>query len=374
MINSIDSINLKGRKVILQLDFSRGLYFYSKTIKHVSEKSSALLIIGTLDSKRTFSSQAEEISEITGRPVSFVAQSVFEKKLPVTVEDAFKKKEIVLLENLSLLPEEIQGDSVLAQAVSRLGDLYVNECFKLSYQELASLNQIPDFLESAGGFNLMKEIKAANQVSREGLVVVLGGDKVLESIKLIAPLSGVAQHLLISGKIAESIFMVKGLSPGKEWPEEDAVRLINRLDLTSPKLHLPIDVVTGPKKLDDSYRRIFAPGEVRKEDDIYDIGPATIQLFSEIIRGAKSLVWRGPLGLNSWPEFSQGTQAIAQEVADQKNLFSILAGEELISFIEKNNFADKFNHLSTGAESMMRMIAGKEIAGLKSLASNQLIS
>ncbi|HQO27819.1 MAG TPA: phosphoglycerate kinase [Candidatus Pacearchaeota archaeon] len=374
MINSLDKINLKQKKVILQLDFEESFSSYRATIKKLIEEEARILVIGTLAGEVSLAPWAEELGQITGRPVDFLAHSIFEKSLPDQVERSFSQNQVVLLENLAIYPEERQGEPVLAQALSRLGQVYVNEAFGLTYLSYASINHLPNLLESAGGVGLIKEYEAGIYLSKRPLTAIIGGDKIFESLELVLAFLEKGDHVLISGKMAEAIFRVKGISPGKDWPEEESVKLINRLDITDTKLHLPVDVVTGPKGLDDSYRRVFAPGEVRKEDDVYDIGPETIRLFSEIIAQSPALVWRGPLGLYTWPEFSRGTKEIAEAIANQPDIFSVVGGQETVAFLKKMGLLNEFSHVSTGGESIMRLAAGRDLPGLKALSTSKLIN
>lgn len=374
MINHLDKLSLGQKKVLLQLDFEQPLENFRPTIEHLVKNSASIIVIGTLNRETGLGSRVNELADITGRAVSFLSHSVFEKSLPGQVATLLDQGQIVLLENLAFYPEERKGDSVLAQALSRLADIYVNEAFRMSHRNYASLVQLPDFLESAGGLNLMEERRAiAALEEKDDLAVILGGDKITESLELAFSFLAKANHILVSGKIAEAIFRVKGISPGKDWPEDRAVRLIKKLDLTDSRLHLPVDVVTGPKNLDDSYRRVFAPGEVRKEDDVYDIGPETIRLFSEIIGRSQALVWRGPLGLHSWPEFGQGTRQIAESILTTKDIYSVVGGRETISFLRRIGQLQGFSHVSSGGESMMRLAAGQELPALRALSSDKLI-
>ncbi len=373
MINTLKDLELKGKKVLLQLDFEEPLESYRETIEYLLKQSAAIIVVGSLRTGLSIAPWVDELEKVAGCSVAFLSHSVFEKAVPSQVEDALSEGKVVLLENLISYPEEKKGDSVLAQALSRFADVYVNEAFGLSHLAYASLVQLPDFLESAAGFNLMKEKEAIERLKENSLTVVLGGDKVVESLQLAFDFSDKADHILVSGKIAEAIFRVNGISPGKDWPNEQAVKLVKKLKLTDNKLHLPVDVVTGPKNLDDSYRRVFAPGDVRKEDDIYDIGPETIRLFSEVVNRSAALVWRGPLGLYTWPEFSRGTQALAEAVTEKQGMYSVVGGREMVSFLDKVGLSDKFSHVSSGGEAMMRLAAGRELPALKALSGDKLI-
>jgi phosphoglycerate kinase len=373
MINSVDKLDLKEKRVLLQINFDSSPYSYRQTIDYLLSQKAFLLLIGTTENDSSFLPWLDELEEMTGQSIPFLAQSIFEKSFSDRIKNCFDQNQIVLLENLAIYPEEKEGESVLAQALSRLADFYVNEAFGSSYLNHASLVLLPDFLESAGGFNLMKEREAIVALNNHPTTVILGGDKILESSKLLLSFLKKADHILVSGKIAEAIFRVRGISPGKEWPNNKIVRLINQIDLTDTRLHLPIDVVTGSKNLDDSYSRIFAPGEVRKEDDIYDIGPETIRLFQGIIDQSKALVWRGPLGLYTWPEFSKGTQAIAERIAQNEGLYSVVGGKETTFFLKKIGLLDKFSHVSEGGETMMQLAAGQKLSSLEALLRNKLI-
>lgn len=373
MINSLDKINLKDKRAILQLDFDESFKSCRQTIEYLLKHKTSLIIIGSLEKEMSLMPWIDELEKITGRSVAFLDQSIFEKSFPDKVKNCLEQNQVVLLENLVIYPEEERGDSVLAQALSRLADIYVNEAFGTSYLSYASLTQLPDFLESAGGFDLLKEKNSIERLNDQAMTVVLGGDRVADTLRLLLMFLEKSEHILVSGKIAEAIFRVKGISPGRNWPDDQIVRLIKKINLADPKLHLPIDVVTGPKNLDDSYRRVFAPGEVRKEDDIYDIGPETIRLFKNIINHSKSLIWRGPLGLYAWPEFSRGTQAIAEAITQKTDLYSVVGGREIVGFLGKLNLLDKFSHVSNGGETMMRMAAGQKLPPFESLLSDNLI-
>jgi len=372
MIKSLNQVNSKKKKVVLQLDFEEPFSSYHSTINQLIQEEAQLVIIGTLGGEISLASWVEELESISGRPVNFLTHSLFEKSLPEKVDRSLAQNQIVLLENLAIYPEERRGEPVLAQALSRLGQVYVNEAFGLSYLPYASINHLPDLLESAGGINFLKEYQAGEHLSGRPLTAIIGGDRIIESLDLILAFLEKNDHVLVSGKIAEAIFRVKGISPGKEWPDERAVKLINRIEITNTKLHLPVDVVTGPKLLDGSYRRVFAPGEVRKEDDIYDIGPETIRLFSEIIAQSPALVWRGPLGLYTWPEFSRGTKEIAEAIANQPDIFSVVGGQETIVFLKKLGLLGDFNHVSSGGEAIMRLAAGRQLSGIHALSTSKL--
>lgn len=373
MIKSLNQVNLKKKKVVLQLDFEEQFSSYHSTISRLIQEDAQLVVIGTLESEISLASWAGELEEVAGRPVDFLAHSLFEKSLPQRADRSLAQNKVVLLENLAIYPEERRGEPVLAQALSRLGRVYVNEAFGLSYLPYASINCLPDLLESAGGVNFLKEYQAGEYLSERPLTAIIGGDRIIESVDLILAFLEKNDHVLVSGKIAEAIFRVKGISPGKDWPDEKAIKLINRIEITNTKLHLPVDVVTGPKVLDSSYRRVFAPGEVRKEDDVYDIGPETIRLFSEIIAQSPALVWRGPLGLYTWPEFSRGTKEIAEAIANQPDIFSVVGGQETVVFLKKLGLLSNFNHVSSGGEVIMRLAAGCQLPGVQALSTSKLI-
>ncbi|MBM3250991.1 MAG: phosphoglycerate kinase [Candidatus Nealsonbacteria bacterium] len=302
-----------------------------------------------------------------------VIQKRLEKYLGVPVLLGKKKAgegEILLLENLRFHKGEEKNDEKFAKGLAKLGDVYVNEAFAVCHRPHASIIGVPKYLPSAAGFLLEKEIKILSRVLEDPwrpLVVIIGGLKIESKIKVIKQFLEKADQLLVGGKIAEPILIVKGICVGRPWPLEEVVKEIEKFNLTSTKLHLPIDALVSPDETGEMYVNEAAPGRVRKDEMLLDIGPETIKMFSKIIKEAKMIVWAGPVGLFERPFFEKGTKAIAEQIVRNYKAFKIVGGGDTLSALKKFGLRDKFDHISTGGGAMLAFLGGEELPGLKIL-------
>ena len=171
-----------------------------------------------------------------------------------------------------------------------------------------------------------------------------------------------ADHLLLGGKIAYEILAGKGICPGGPLPEGEILKKIEKINLTNPKLHLPIDAALCLKTLEEGYFRQASLGQIRKEEEIFDIGPETINLFSEIIKGAKTVIWNGPLGHFEDERFAKSSLSIANAIIKSK-AFSIAGGGDTDAFLAKYNLREEFDHVSTGGGAMLAFLSGEKLPG-----------
>ncbi len=232
-------------------------------------------------------------------------------------------KEVVFLDNLRLDEREKENSDEFAKELATLGDLYINDAFGVCHRNHTSVVGVPKYLPSGAGFLLEKEIKVLSNIlenPEHPLVAIIGGIKIESKTKVIEQFLEKADYVLIGGKIADN------------------------LNLTSSKLHLPIDHKDG-----------------------LDIGPKTIEMFSEIIRKAKMIVWAGPLGKFEDPVYEQGTKQIAEEISKNDKAFKIAGGGDTIFALTKWGLQDKFDHISTGGGAMLQFLSGEELPGLKAL-------
>lgn len=279
-------------------------------------------------------------------------------------------KEFTLLENLRLNKGEKENDDKFARELAKLGDIYINDAFGVCHRAHASVVGVPKYLPSGAGLLLEKEIKILSKSLEKPwrpLVAVIGGAKIASKIKVIKHFLEKADHLLIGGKVANAILIVKGICVGKPWPGEEAAEEIKKFNLTSTKLHLPIDAVASPDETGQFYVRETAPAKVRKDEKLLDIGPETIKMFSKIIKDAKMIIWSGPLGRFEEPLFEKGTKEIAEKIAKNHQAFKVAGGGDTIFALAKFGLRDKFDHVSTGGGAMLEFLSGEELPGLKAL-------
>jgi len=312
---------------------------------------------------------AEKLSQLMQTEVHFFDDPIgpiLEKKLEV-----FNHGEIILLENLRFSPGEKTNDPNFAAQLASLGDIFVQDGFGVCHRAHASTYGVAQFLPSCTGFLLKQEIEALNKAMNNPvrpLVAILGGIKVSTKTKLIEKLLELADNVLVGGKIANSILIVKGICVRDKWTSEEdcLLKLVNKIQLTNPKLHLPIDGVIGLSNLSEEYQRIGAVGTVKKDEDIFDIGPETIEQYKNIIKEAKTIIWNGPLGYYEDDDYRKGTQEIMKAVANS-GAYSILGGGDTVDIVHQLKMDDKFSYISTGGGAMLDYIAGEEMPGLKAL-------
>jgi 3-phosphoglycerate kinase len=387
MLKTLSDFDFKNKKVLVRCDFNVSFDEKGKilddfrikktlpTIDYLLKNQAKVILISHLgrpkgrDLKFSLKAIASELEKLLKKKIKFLEDCLGEK---VEKEiEKMKEGEIILLENLRFYKQEEENNLNFAENLAKLADIYLNEAFSVCHRNHASVVSIPKFLPSGMGFLLKKEIEALEKVLKEPLrplVVIIGGAKIETKIKVIEKFLEKADHLLLGGEIANSILRVKGISIGKPWPEEKVVKKIEKLNLTNPKLHLPVDVIASPDKIGKVYIRQAAPGEVRKKELILDIGPETINIFSKIIKEAKMIFWNGPLGLFEENLFERGTREICQEICQNQSAFKIAGGGETIFAIKKYNFLEKFDHLSTGGGAMLDFLSGEELPGLKALS------
>jgi 3-phosphoglycerate kinase len=282
-----------------------------------------------------------------------------------------KEGEVILLENLRFYSEEEANDLEFSKKLAKLGDVFVQEGFSVCHREHASVVGVASLLPAYPGFLLEKEVsvlKKALENPERPLVSIVGGVKLATKIKLLERLLNISDYVLVGGKIANTILVLKGICVKDGWSQEEAdlLDVVQRIDLTSTKLHLPVDGVIALKDLTQKYMRIGAVGTLKKDENIYDIGPDTVEKFKAIIKEAKTVIWNGPMGYSELTAFENGTREIMKAVAENEG-FSIMGGGETAEAIAKFGIEDKIEHISTGGGAMLDFISGEELPGIKIL-------
>lgn len=384
MFKSLKDFNFQDRRVLLRCDFNVPIEqgrvlddFRLKkalpTINYLNEKGAKIILLSHLGrpekgEKLSLRPVAEKLKELLGRKVKFLKECVG-KKVKKKI-DKMKAGEVALLENLRFEKGEEANEENFAYQLAELGDVYVSEAFSVSHRAHASIVRVPKLLPSLPGFLLTKEIETLSKISKNPqrpLVVVLGGVKISSKIKALVKLLPMTDHVLLGGKVANALLVVKGISIGRPWPEETVAQMIKGLNLTSLKIHLPIDVVASSDESGEFYIRETGPGNVRKEEKILDIGEETIQTFKQIIREARTIVWSGPLGLYEEPHFRKGTEEIGQAIARAHSAFRVAGGGDTVKALRQFNLLQRFDFISTGGGAMLFFLAGETLPGLDAL-------
>jgi phosphoglycerate kinase len=407
----IEDLELKGKRVVMRVDFNvpvkdgkvdndKRLRASLPSIRYVLDKGGSLVLmshLGRPDGKRVAKHSlrpvATRLAELLGRPVTFLEDCVGE-----AVEKAcasLKPGDVALLENLRFHIEEEgkvkleDGTSVKADpdavkafraSLSRLGDVYVNDAFGTAHRAHSSMVGV-GLPQRASGYLMKKELDflgdAVNAPKRP-FVAIIGGAKVSGKIDVIEALLPKVDTLIIGGGMAFTFYKAQGKEIGGSLVEEDRLDMAKTLlAKAGGKLVLPVDTVVT-ELFDFDGRKLGALRTVAWDgigpNDIgVDVGEKTRARFAEIVRGAKTVVWNGPMGVFEIPETAKGTLAVANALAEAtaNGAITVVGGGDSVSAIEKNGLADKVTHVSTGGGASLEFLEGKELPGVTNLSESE---
>ncbi len=292
--------------------------------------------------------------------------------------EKLERGQSLLLENLRFHPEEEANDPEFARHLGKLCDFYVNDAFGSAHRAHASTEGITHFVEkNAAGLLMEKELEYLGKAlshAQKPFVAILGGAKVGDKIGVIKHLMGKVNALIIGGGMAYTFLKAQGHEIGKSLLEADKVELARQI-LDEAKAHnvtvlLPVDHVVADRVDAGARIRTIAEGEPIPPDMIaVDIGPATVDLFSTEIGGARTIVWNGPMGVFEIEAFAKGTRKIAHAVADNGAAVSIIGGGDSVAAVKAAGVADKITHISTGGGASLEFLEGKKLPGVEALSN-----
>jgi phosphoglycerate kinase len=335
---------------------------------------------------------AAKLADLLGCNVNFVDDCVGEKV--ETVANALPAGGILILENMRYYSEEEANDPVFAEKLARLADVYVNDAFGAAHRAHASTEGVARVVAKRGGkcaagLLMERELKFLGEELEKParpFVVILGGAKVSDKIKVIDRLLEKADSILVGGAMAYTFRLAQGYKTGKSLVEADkgdvARAALEKAKTKKVQFLLPVDdVVAVPvktDKLDKKGKPVIEWQNPRTSSDLncpddaagLDIGPATVEAYSEVIAKAKTILWNGPMGLFEDKRFATGTNAIAQAVADatQKNgAKSIIGGGDSVKALNKAGLGDKVTFMSTGGGASLEFLEGAVLPGVAAL-------
>jgi phosphoglycerate kinase len=386
---TIRDLNLKNRRVFIRVDFNVPLKGgvigddtrireSLPTIIYALDAGAACVVLashlgrpkGKPNPEMSLRPVAARTGELLGRAVAF-AEDCVGPAAETAVRNAAPGS-VVLLENLRYHAEEEKNDPAFAKGLAALCDVYVNDAFGAAHRAHASVEAIVRVLPEAGAGLLMeKELRylgAAIEHPERPFAAVLGGAKVSDKIEVIENLIPRVDRLLIGGAMAYTFFKAMGKPVGKSLVEEDktdsARDIMARSKERGLQLLLPLDHVVAPKV------EAGAPSETLGVDDPaigdrmgLDIGPKTVEAYSEALGSAKTVVWNGPMGVFEIDAFAKGTMAVAQAVA-RVNGTTIVGGGDSIAAIKKSGVSGQITHISTGGGASLEFLGGRTLPGV----------
>lgn len=387
---TIADIDVTGKKVLMRVDFNvplkageitddRRIVMALDTIKYVLDHGGSVVLMahlgrpkGEVDPAFSLRPAADRLSELLG-------EGVVQMALDTDGDDAHNKADalvpgqVLVLENVRFNPGEKKGDDEnYNHTLASFGDVYCNNAFGTCHRTEASMYAVPKAMKAVKkpavvGFLVEKEIKYLGDVianPKRPFVAILGGAKVSDKINVIDNLLGVCDRVLIGGAMAYTFSLALGGKVGGSLVEKDKVDLAKQLiEKGGDKLVLPVDTHCGDDFNADCNKKVVKAGEIPDGFEGLDIGPETARQYAEIVRGAKTVVWNGPMGVFEMPPFDVGTKAVAQAIADSEST-SIIGGGDSAAAIEQLGFADRVTHVSTGGGASLEMLEGKSFASV----------
>ena len=388
---TIANVDVAGKKVLIRVDFNvpldengnitddRRIRMALPTIESVLERGGQVVLMSHLgrpknepDAKYSLKPAAVRLGELLpNAKVDFATDTVgadAEAKVAALTDG-----NVVVLENLRFQAGEKKGDAEFAAKLASFADVYVNDAFGTCHRTDASMVAVPEAMAGKPrvcGFLVEKEIKYltdAISAPQRPFVAILGGAKVSDKIMVIKNLLGVCDKVLIGGAMAYTFSLAQGGKVGNSLVEPDKVELANELLAAGgDKLVLPIDTHCGDAFSSDCNKEIVAAGEISDGFEGLDIGPKTAEMYANLVKDAKTVVWNGPMGVCEMPPFDAGTKAVAEAIAASDSI-SIIGGGDSAAAIQKLGFAEKVSHVSTGGGASLAMLEGQKFAAVELL-------
>ena len=349
------------------------------TVKALKEKGAKIILMAHLGRPKgewnlEFSLEpvAKYMSKVLGEDVLFVKEPVGEGADKAL--EGLKEGQVALLENIRFYKaEEAKDDDMtFANELAKLGDFYVNDAFGAAHRNHTSTAKLAKVLKPAvSGLLMEKELRCLSQAldnPTRPFTAVVGGAKVSSKIPVIENLLDKVDTLIIGGGMAYTFMAAHGEPVGKSLLEEDykqyALDMEKKAEEKGVKLLIPVDNIVADDFSNDANFKVVERGGIPDDMEGLDIGPKTCKLFADAIKGAKTVVWNGPMGCFEMPNFAKGTIAVAQAMADLTDATTIIGGGDSASACNNLGFGDKMTHISTGGGASLEFLEGKELPGV----------
>jgi phosphoglycerate kinase len=387
---SITDLDLRGKRVFVRVDFNvpvkngaitddTRIRASLPTIQHALDHGAKAVILashlgrpkGKPNPEFSLRPVAQRLEQLIGRPVKFAERY------------AEATDGVVLLENLRFQPEEEKNDPGFASQLAGLADVYINDAFGSAHRAHASTEGIVRHVkESAAGLLMAKEVEYLGRVLEHPdrpFVAILGGAKVSDKLEVIHNLLPRVDALLIGGAMAYTFFKARGLPVGRSLVEEDLLDAARAIEKDAKarglRFELPVDHVVAPalSKVEGTKIEAGAPASVLGVEDAaigdrmgLDIGPKTVAKYRDVIAGARTVTWNGPMGVFEIDAFAGGTTEIAKAVASVRGT-TVIGGGDSIAAVAKAGVTDRITHISTGGGASLEFLGGRKLPGVVAL-------
>ena len=388
---SVDDINVKGKKVLVRCDFNvplqdgkitdeNRLVAALPTIKKLIADGGKIILCSHLGKPKgepkpelSLAPVAKRLTELLGQEVKFAADANVVGDNAKAAVAAMNDGDVILLENTRYRAEETKNGEEFSKELASLCDVFVNDAFGTAHRAHCSNVGVTKFVKGdcVVGYLKQKEIdflgNAVNNPERP-FVAILGGAKVSSKISVIENLLDKVDTLIIGGGMAYTFMAAHGEEVGKSLLEEDykdyALKMEKKAEEKGVKLLIPIDTTVADDFSNDANFKVVGRGEIPADMEGLDIGPKTAELFANAVKGAKTVVWNGPMGCFEMPNFAKGTIAVAEAMAELKDATTIIGGGDSAAACNQLGFGDKMTHISTGGGASLEFLEGKDLPGV----------
>jgi phosphoglycerate kinase len=386
-MKNLESLGVAGKRVLVRVDYNvpiengvieddTRITASLPTVNYLLEHGASVILMSHLgrpkgvDDKFRLAPVAVQLEKVLGKPVKYIASK------PASVETAkalegIKPGEVALLENVRFESGEEKNDPELNRALAALGDAFVLDAFGSAHRAHSSVSGVAGLLPHAGGILLEAEVKALGALTENPVspyIVIIGGAKVSDKLKVIENLLPKVDRMLIGGGMAYTFVKATGGKIGKSIHEDDYMDTAKRLLEQYPgKIVLPTDTLAGDAFSNDANTKVFPTNDIPDDWEGMDIGPMSIKAFSSALEGAKTVFWNGPMGVFEFEKFATGTNAIAKVVAELQGAYTVIGGGDSVSAIHQSGQADKISHISTGGGASLELLEGKILPGVAAL-------
>ena len=388
---TVKDIDVSGKKVLLRCDFNvpqdkttgaitddKRIRAALPTIQYLLDQGAAVIACshlgkpkGEVKPELSLKPVSVRLSELLGKPVIMAGDVVGPDAKAKAA--ALKPGEIMLLENTRFEPGETKNDPELAKEMASMAEIYVSDAFGAVHRAHASTAGVAAYLPAVSGFLIQKELEVMGGAlanPKRPLVAILGGSKVSSKIGVINNLLNIADTIIIGGGMSYTFAKAQGAKVGKSLLEEDWIQyageMVEKAKEKGVKLLLPVDGLAATEFSADAEAHLVDGVDIPDDMMGMDIGPKTIELYSDAVKNAGTVIWNGPMGVFEFPAFAEGTRAVAKALAET-DAITIVGGGDSAAAVAQLGYADKMTHISTGGGASLEFLEGKELPGVACL-------
>ena len=387
---TLKDIDVKGKRVFCRVDFNvpmkdgkvtdeTRIRAAIPTIQYLVEQGAQVILAshlgrpkGEVVEELRLNAVAERLQALLGKDVA-KADEAFGEEVKKTI-DGMSEGDVLVLENVRFYPGEGKNDPELAKAFAELADVYVNDAFGAAHRAHASTEGIAQHIPAVAGFLMEKELdvlsKALSNPERP-FTAIVGGAKVKDKIGVIDHLLDKVDNLIIGGGLSYTFIKALGHEVGKSLLEEDKIELaksfMEKAKKNGVNFYMPVDVVVADDFSNDANTQVVSIENIPSDWEGLDAGPKTREIYADVIKNSKLVIWNGPMGVFELDAFANGTKAVAEALAEATDTYSVIGGGDSAAAVEKFNLADKMSHISTGGGASLEFMEGKELPGVVAL-------